>query len=229
MELPGKCTVEGGSRLKAASINVPADISSAAFPIAAAVLVKDSCLTLQNVGLNPTRDGFLRALKAMGADIAYQSGPVEPGEPAGDIRVRYNGRLRAIDLPQEWVPSMVDEIPVLMVLAAFADGTTRIRGAAELRVKESDRLAVMGEGLRKLGVQITDYEDGVDIKGTDSISDAELESAMDHRCAMSFAVMALRSNTSLLIKDAEYIASSYPGFIRDMEAVGARIRMLDSK
>jgi 3-phosphoshikimate 1-carboxyvinyltransferase len=220
VEMPGKCSVDGGSKLKAADIMVPADISSAAFLIAAALLVEGSELCLKNVGLNPTRDGFLRALKEMGADIRYQRKDCA-GEPLGAIPVRYSGQLKAINLPEEWIPSMVDEIPVLMVLAAMAQGTSRIRGAAELRHKESDRLSVMCQGLRQLGVELKEFEDGVDITGTDTLASAELESAGDHRCAMSFAVLALRIPDGLKIKDAEYIATSYPGFIEDMNEIGA--------
>ncbi|MFT5140333.1 MAG: 3-phosphoshikimate 1-carboxyvinyltransferase [Lysobacterales bacterium] len=226
VQLPQQCSVDGGSRLKAADISVPADISSAAFLIAATLMVKGSDLVLNNVGLNPTRDGFLRALVQMGADITYRQN-LTGAEPSGDIHVRYSGRLKAITLPEEWVPSMVDEIPVLMVLAAMAEGTSRIRGAAELRHKESDRLAVMSAGLMRLGIEIQEFEDGIDIKGSDNIIEANLESAGDHRCAMSFAVIALRSPGRLLINDAEYIATSYPGFVEDMRELGVRIQMVD--
>jgi 3-phosphoshikimate 1-carboxyvinyltransferase len=220
--------VYGGTVLKAASVSVPADISSAAFPMAAALLVEGSDIRLHRVGLNPTRDGFIRVLKAMGADLSVT--PLEEGEyePVADIRVRYSGRLKAVDLPAEWVPSMVDEIPVLMALAARANGITRIRGAAELRVKESDRLAVMGEGLRKLGIELTDYQGGVDVTGSDRLVDQVLESAGDHRCAMSFAVLGLSAQAGFRIRDAAYIATSYPGFVEDMNSLGANMRMRDS-
>ncbi len=227
--LPEKCTVIGGSKLQATQVRVPADISSTAFLIAAATLVEDSDVTLQNVGLNPTRDGFLRALKTMGADIEYEQELQRAAEPTGDIRVRYSGRLKAIDLPETWVPSMVDEIPILMVLAALSDGVSRIRGASELRVKESDRLAVMAKGLGLLGVPVKMYEDGVDITGVNSFRDGVLESAGDHRCAMSFAVMAMRAPVGLLIRDAEYITTSYPGFVDDMNMLGARMQMIDTE
>jgi 3-phosphoshikimate 1-carboxyvinyltransferase len=227
VELAGKCTVKGGGRLRGAEISIPADVSSAAFPIAAAVLLEDSEVLLSNIGVNPTRDGFLRALKEMGADISYIVNMTDTGEPASDICVRSTGRLKAIDLPESWVPSMVDEIPILMVVAALSDGITRIRGASELRVKESDRLQVMGDGLRALGITVVDYPDGVDIHGTDKIGMAELESAQDHRCAMSFAVLGLRASEKLQIRDAEYIATSYPGFIDDMNSLGTEMRMVN--
>jgi 3-phosphoshikimate 1-carboxyvinyltransferase len=164
----------------------------------------------------------------MGADLQITRRPSSGSEPAGDIRVRYSGRLQAIELPEQWVPSMVDEIPVLMVLAAVAKGTSRIRGASELRVKESDRLAVMGDGLRCVGIEVTDYDDGVDICGSDLLRDQTVESAGDHRCAMSFAVLALRTPGGLRIRNAEYIATSYPGFIDDMNSLGAHMHMVDT-
>jgi 3-phosphoshikimate 1-carboxyvinyltransferase len=221
-------TVTGGSKLLAAEISVPADISSAAFLIAAALLVEGSDLLLTNVGLNPSRDGFLRALQAMGAGLLITNRRTFGFEPVGDIRVRYSGRLRGFDLPEAWVPSMVDEVPVFMVLASMAEGVTRIRGASELRVKESDRLAVMGDGLRRLGIDLVDYQDGVDITGTDFLRDETLESAGDHRCAMSFAVLALRAPNGFRILDAEYISTSYPGFVVDMGSLGASMKMTES-
>lgn len=221
--------LEGGVRLIGTDIDVPADISSAAFLMAAALMVEGSEVVLTRVGINPTRDGFIRALKAMGADMEVVHDPGADYEPTATIRVRYSDRLKAIDLPAEWIPSMVDEVPALMVLASQARGVTRIRGAAELRVKESDRLAVMGSGLRALGVPVKDYTDGVDITGVESIGDGLLESAGDHRCAMSFAVLALRSKENLAIQDAEYIDTSYPGFVDDMNMLGAQMQVVESR
>lgn len=229
VEMPADRTVEGGSSLQATHIQVPADISSAAFVLAAAALSEGSEVTLTSVGVNPSRDGFLKAIKAMGADVELFNEQLVSEEPVADIRLRFCGRLSGIDLPRDWVPSMVDEIPVLMVLAALASGTTRIRGASELRVKESDRLKVMGDGLRALGVPVTDYPDGVDITGIDSFSGDVLESAGDHRCAMSFAVMGLRSEDGLGIRDAQYISTSYPGFVEDMNTLAGRLVMDDSQ
>jgi len=226
IELGEHCSVTGGSQLQATEIRVPADISSAAFLLAAAAMVEDSEICLENVGLNPTRDGFLRALKLMGADVTWQNHS-STAEPAGDIRIRYNGRLKSIDLPPEWIPSMVDEVPVLMVLAATADGITRIRGAGELRVKESDRLSVMCAGLTQMGVRLKEFEDGADIEGCSVFPDAVLESAGDHRCAMSFAVMGLLAASGHRIRGAGYISTSYPGFVRDMNSLGATMMMND--
>lgn len=228
VELPEPCTVVGGSRLKATELDIPADISSAAFLIAAALVVPGSRITLQRVGLNPARDGFVRAVCAMGGNLRCHDEGDASGDPLGTIEAVYSGRLRAIDLDPAWVPSMVDEIPVLMVLAATARGTTRIRGARELRVKESDRLAVMGKALEQCGVAVTLYDDGADITGTPGLNHAVLDSASDHRCAMSLAILGLTIKDGLLIEAAEYIATSYPGFEDDMRRMGARLGMVST-
>jgi len=224
VEMPAPLTVVGGAVLEAADVRVPADISSAAFAMCAALLVPGSDLVLEDVGLNPTRTGLLRALEAMGADLGVD-GDFGGFEPRGTVRVRHSGHLRAIELPEEWIPSMVDEIPVLMALAAKADGVTRIRGASELRVKESDRLAVMGDALRRCGVRVADYPDGVDIHGPAQLEDALVDSAGDHRCAMSMAVLALCAPRGIRIRGAGYIATSYPGFVADMNGLGADMRV----
>jgi 3-phosphoshikimate 1-carboxyvinyltransferase len=219
--------LEGGAQLHGRRFRVPADISSAAFPLAAAVLTPGSDILLRNVGLNSTRTGLLDAVRAMGADLEIRLTPNSDSEPAGDIRVRYSGRLRAININGEQIPGMVDEIPVLMALAATAEGMTRIRGAAELRLKESDRLAVMGGALRALDVGIQLYADGADIEGRESLRDvAELDSAGDHRCAMSLAVLGTRTGVGLRIRQAQYIATSYPDFVRHMNSLGANLRMV---
>jgi 3-phosphoshikimate 1-carboxyvinyltransferase len=218
--LPAPCTVTGGSRLKAAQFAVPADISSAVFSLAAAALVKGSEISLTQVGLNPTRDGMLHCLQEMGANVSISNQSVDAAEPVGDIHLSFSGPLKAIDVPVSRVPDMIDELPLLMALAATASGITRIRGAAELRVKESDRIAVMAKGLQVLGVNLTEYPDGIDITGG-AVSGGEVESAGDHRCAMSFAVLGLVAAAPVRIKNAEYIATSYPGFVDDMNNLGA--------
>ncbi len=222
VSMPAPSTVDGGARLRGAELRVPGDPSSAAFPAVAALLLADSDVTLRDVGLNPTRDGFFRAARAMGGDLEIGAADDPDGEPSGDIRVRQRGALSAVDLPSAWVPSMIDEIPALMVLAACARGTTRIRGAAELRV-ESDRIAVMSAGLRALGVAVTEYPDGADITGTRQLRSAPLNAAGDHRCAMSFAVLGLLVPGGVTISGAEHIDTSYPGFVKDMNALGAPI------
>ena len=221
--LPNACSVTGGSRLKATNFEVPADISSAVFSLGAAALVADSEIRLTQVGLNPTRDGFVHCLRDMGADVEVKNSFEDAAEPTGDIHLRFNGRLSAIDVPVERVPDMIDELPLLMALAATASGITRIRGAAELRVKESDRIAVMAAGLQKLGVTVSEYPDGIDITGGD-VCGGEVESAGDHRCAMSFAVLGLVASSAIRIRSAEYIATSYPGFVDDMNGLGAGLR-----
>ena len=227
VKLPSPCSVDGGSRLKASRFAVPADISSAVFALAAAAMTPGSEVTVSQVGLNPTRTGFLRCLEAMGADVKITNQSAQSTEPVGDIRLRFNDSLKAIDVPESLVPDMIDELPLLMALAATASGVTRIRGAAELRVKESDRIAVMAAGLRKLGVELQEYPDGIDVKGG-KVSGGRVQSACDHRCAMSFAVLGLVASGPVLIEDAEYIATSYPGFTGDMGRLGAHMQAQDN-
>jgi len=214
VDLPAPCCVTGGARLKAAVFDVPGDISSAVFPLAAAALSPGSEILLKRVGLNATRKGFLDCLQEMGADLQVVSRSDQGAEPAGDIRLVFNGILRGIDVPESRIAAMIDELPLLMALAATASGTTRIRGAAELRVKESD--------LRKLGVVLKEYQDGIDIKGG-NISGGRVESAGDHRCAMSFAVLGLVASAEVQIEGAQFIATSYPGFCDDMHRLGANM------
>jgi len=224
VDLPSPRTVVGGSRLSACRFAVPADISSAVFMLAAAAMTPGSEVLVRQVGLNPTRTGFLRCIEAMGASLSVANPAAENTEPVGDLRLEYNGRLRAIDVPEALIPDMIDELPMLMALAATASGTTRIRGAAELRVKESDRIAVMANGLRKLGVELEEYPDGIDIRGG-RVTGGRVDSAGDHRCAMSFAVLGQVASAPVAIGQAEYIATSYPGFTGDMHRLGARMYM----
>ncbi|MCH7505792.1 MAG: 3-phosphoshikimate 1-carboxyvinyltransferase [Proteobacteria bacterium] len=216
------CAVSGGSRLTAAHIRIPGDISSAAFFMVAATALPDSSLTLNNVGLNDTRDGIIRVLQAMGADLRVSNRRIYGEEAVGDIRIRYNGQLKGIDIPQQWIPSLIDELPIIMVLAAVADGITRIRGAEELRVKESDRISVMARGLESLGVRLTQYRDGIDIEGG-AIRGGSVDGAGDHRCAMSFCVLGQLADSDLEVKGCGNIATSYPGFAHDLKTVGGRI------
>jgi 3-phosphoshikimate 1-carboxyvinyltransferase len=224
VDLPSACTVVGGSRLKASRFAVPGDISSAVFALAAAAMTPGSEVVVRQVGLNPTRTGFLRCLEAMGASFSITNRSAETTEPVGDIRLVYNEHLQAIDVPGSLVPDMIDELPLLMALAVTASGVTRIRGAAELRVKESDRIAVMANGLRKLGVELEEFPDGIDISGG-RVSGGRVDSAGDHRCAMSFATLGLVASGRVLIEDAQYIATSYPGFTNDMTRLGASMQV----
>jgi len=225
VNLPSPCSVDGGSKLTASRFAVPGDISSAVFTLAAAAMTPGSDVMVRQVGLNPTRTGFLRCLEAMGADISITDQSAQSTEPVGDIRLVYSDGLKAIDVPESLVPDMIDELPLLMALAVTASGVTRIRGAAELRVKESDRLAVMANGLRSLGVDLKEYPDGIDIKGG-KVSGGRVASAGDHRCAMSFAVLGLVASGRVLIEDAEFIATSYPGFSIDMIHLGAKMQVV---
>jgi 3-phosphoshikimate 1-carboxyvinyltransferase len=206
----GWAKLTGGHRLQATDVVVPADFSSAAFFLVAATLVPGSELLLQSVGMNPRRIGLLLALRAMGADIRLVNARELGGEAVADFVVRH-APLRGIDVPVEIVADMIDEFPALFVAAAAATGTTRIRGAAELRVKESDRIAVMAKGLRTLGIDIEETPDGAVIHGG-RIEAGEVDSAGDHRCAMSFAIAGLVARGAVRIRDCANVATSFPDF-----------------
>ncbi len=195
------------------TIEVPADISSAAFFIVAACIVPGSELTVPNVGVNPTRTGIFDVLRAMGADIAIENPREQAGEPVADIRVRYQ-KLRAAEITGALIPRTIDEIPVLAVAASCAEGTTVIRDASELRVKESDRIATMASELRKMGVPVTELPDGMEITGRETREGAVFESHGDHRIAMSMAVAGLAARGETVVRDAAWIETSFPGFER---------------
>lgn len=207
----GFARLAGGHRLRATSIDVPADFSSAAFFIVAASIVPGSEILLRDVGMNPRRVGLLHALRAMGADIRESNPRGQGGEPVADLIVRH-APLTGIDVPVEIVPDMIDEFPILFVAAAAARGTTRIRGAAELRVKESDRIAVMAKGLRALGIRIEETPDGAVIEGG-TFDCGEVDSAGDHRCAMSFSVAGLVARGPVRVGNCANVATSFPGFV----------------
>ncbi len=207
---PGWATLQPGGRLHATDVAVPADFSSAAFFLVAASVIPGSDLLLERVGMNPRRTGLLHALQAMGADITVEAGDTQGGEPVADLRVRH-ARLRGIDLPAEWVPDMIDEMPALFVAASVAEGRTVVRDAAELRVKESDRIAGMATGLRALGVAIEETPDGALIDGG-LLHGGTVDSLSDHRLAMSFAVAAQRASGPVTIRDVANVATSFPGF-----------------
>lgn len=207
----GWARLSGGHRLRATDVRVPADFSSAAFFLVAASLVPGSDLVLSAVGLNPRRTGLLAALRLMGADIVEQDRREQGGELVADLRVRH-APLHGIDLPPALVPDMIDEFPALFVAAAAARGTTRIRGAAELRVKESDRLAAMTRGLEALGVAVIERPDGADVQGG-PIGGGRVDSRGDHRIAMSFAVAGMIAAGPVRIADCANVATSFPGFL----------------
>jgi 3-phosphoshikimate 1-carboxyvinyltransferase len=207
---PGFARLSGGQRLRATDIAVPADFSSAAFFIVAATLVPGSELRLREVGLTPRRTGLLAALRAMGADIVEEGQANHGGEPVADLVVRH-APLRGIEVPVELVPDMIDEFPILAVAAACAQGTTVVRGAAELRVKESDRIAAMAAGLRSLGVHVEERPDGAVIEGG-ALRGGAIDSLGDHRIAMAFAVAGQLAEGDVAIDDVANVATSFPGF-----------------
>lgn len=219
--------LQGGGRLTAGPIDVPSDISSATFFLVAAAITPGADLILEHVGINPTRIGVINILKAMGADLELIDEREAGGEPVANIRIRHTP-LRGIDIPADQVPLAIDEFPALFIAAANAAGTTRLRGAEELRVKESDRLQAMADGLSALGVDNTLYEDGIDIvgrlegQGSDgpSYGGGRIDSLGDHRIAMAFTVAGLRASGEIVIDDCANVATSFPGFVELARHVG---------
>jgi 3-phosphoshikimate 1-carboxyvinyltransferase len=220
-------TLTGQPELTAADIDVPADISSAAFPLVAALLTEGSTVTLPGVGLNPGRAGIVQTLRDMGANIEEINPRTAGGEPVCDLVVR-SGPLRGIEVPAERAPSMIDEYPVLAVAAAAAEGRTVMRGLAELRVKESDRLAAMAAGLAACGITVEEGEDSLTVIGVNGIpaggNNAPVETHFDHRIAMSFMVLGTVAAAPVTIDDGTAIATSFPDFIDLMNGLGADIR-----
>ncbi|MBE9127746.1 MULTISPECIES: 3-phosphoshikimate 1-carboxyvinyltransferase [unclassified Coleofasciculus] len=209
-------TVIGPAQLQGQTVIVPGDISSAAFWLVAGAIVPDSELLIENVGVNPTRTGILDALEMMGADIQLENQRIVAGEPVADLRVRH-GRLNACKLAGDLIPRLIDEIPILAVAAAFAEGTTVIRDAAELRVKESDRLAVMASQLTSMGARVTELPDGLEITGGVPLTGTEVDSHDDHRIAMSLAIAALNATGTMTIHGAKAAAISYPDFTTTLQ------------
>ncbi|HEY9811405.1 MAG TPA: 3-phosphoshikimate 1-carboxyvinyltransferase [Halomicronema sp.] len=211
-------TVTGPANLHGQPVVVPGDISSAAFWLVAASIVPGSDLVIENVGVNPTRTGILEALQLMGADIELQNQREVAGEPVADLRVRHTS-LNACEIGGDIIPRLIDEIPILAVAAVFAKGTTVIRDAAELRVKESDRIAVMATQLNLLGAKVTELPDGLEIVGGTPLVGAEVDSADDHRIAMSLAIAALNAKGTTTISRAEAAAISYPDFTATLQQI----------
>ncbi|WBH16310.1 3-phosphoshikimate 1-carboxyvinyltransferase [Sphingomonas radiodurans] len=218
-------SITGEAELKPQSIVVPGDPSSAAFWMVAATIVPGSDVVIENVGLNPTRAGLIVALRMMGADITELDPRSVGGEPVADLRVRHTA-LTAIEVPHDLAPAMIDEYPVLFVAAAFATGRTVARGADELRVKESDRIAVMKAALDANGVTTIEHEDGLSIKGSggDPIpGGAQIASKLDHRIAMSMVVAGLHARRQISIDDASPVATSFPTFFALLESLGGSV------
>jgi 3-phosphoshikimate 1-carboxyvinyltransferase len=217
-----RVTVEGHPELVAAPVAVPGDPSSAAFPLVAGLMVAGSELTVAGVGLNPSRTGLLTSLAEMGADIAQLNQRTEGGEPVADLRVRA-GTLRGAEIPPERAPSMIDEYPILAVAAACAGGTTVMRWLAELRVKESDRLAGIAEGLQRCGVKVSVQSDDLIVEGDGGppAGGATIATRLDHRIAMAFLVLGLTTENPVTIDDHRPIATSFPDFVPLMYRLGA--------
>ncbi len=216
---PGHACVRGGQRLRACDVDVPADFSSAAFFLVAASIVPGSDLVLEAVGMNPRRTGLLATLREMGADITVEREAVQGGEEVADLRVRH-APLRGIEVPVDRVPDMIDEFPALFVAATVAEGPTIVRGAAELRVKESDRLATMSTALRSLGARIDETPDGATIRGGTALTGGRVHAHGDHRIAMSAAVAGQLASAPVRIDDCDNVATSFPGFVALTTSIG---------
>ncbi len=208
--------VKGGQELKGTEIYCPADPSSAAYFAALATLAPEGSLKLKDVLLNPTRDGFYRKLLEMGADITFENTREISNEPRADLIVRPVERLKAVKVEPEEVTSMIDEIPILAILMALADGVSEVRGAKELRYKESDRIKAVVHNLRKMGVKVEELEDGFIIEGTEKLKGAKIETFGDHRIAMAFAVAGLVTDEEVIIDRPECVSISYPQFWDDL-------------
>lgn len=213
--------VSGGGRLTACDIDVPADISSAAFFLVGASIAGGSDVLLEHVGLNPTRDGVITILRQMGADIEVLGRREVGGEPVADLHVR-SAPLKGIHIPESLVPLAIDEFPALFVAAACAQGETVLTGAEELRVKESDRIQVMADGLQTLGADVVPTSDGVVIRGG-AIGGGHVDSHGDHRIAMAFAMAGLRADDEIVIDDCANVNTSFPGFVDFAAGLGSRV------
>jgi len=220
----GRASLSGGHRLVSTDVRIPADFSSAAFFLVAATLIPGSELRLKQVGMNPRRIGLLHVLRQMGADIREEHPGEQGGEPVADLVVRH-APLRGIEVPLEHVADMIDEFPILFIAAACAEGVTTIRGAAELRVKESDRISAMAEGLRAIGFTLQETPDGAIITGHRSaLQGGEVHAHGDHRIAMAFAVAAQVASGEIQIHDVQHVATSFPGFDQLARGAGFGLR-----
>lgn len=218
-------TLTGQPELESKEVVIPGDPSSAAFPLIAALITPESEITIKNIGLNPLRIGLVDTLREMGADIDVTGARDQAGEPVADLVVR-TSQLKGVTVPPERAPSMIDEYPVLAVAAAAADGVTRMQGLAELRVKESDRLAAIADGLTACGVGVEIEDDDLIVTGAPASipGGAQIESRMDHRIAMSFLVLGMTAKQPVAIDDSHHIATSFPSFVGLMKGLGADIK-----
>ena len=216
-------SIEGQHELKAQNLDIPGDPSSAAFPMVAALITEGSEIIIENIMLNPTRTGLITTLIEMGGDISIENRRVAGGEDVGDLHVKYS-RLKGVRVPPTRAPSMIDEYPILSVAASFAEGTTRMEGLEELRVKESDRLNAVEAGLQANGVATASGHDWLEVHGGGAPGGGRVTTHMDHRIAMSFLVMGLASRIHTQIDDSAFIATSFPGFTELLNGMGARIQ-----
>ena len=216
-----KISIEGGHKLTACDIQVPGDISSATFFMVAGLIAKEGELTIRNVGMNPTRVGSINILKQMNGDLTVINERMAGGEPVADIVVKASN-LKGIEVQERDVPLAIDEFPAIFIAAACANGTTRLRGAEELRVKESDRIQAMADGLAILDINCTVYEDGIDIVGG-QLTSGTVNSHDDHRIAMSFAISSIRSTGIVKILDCDNVATSFPNFVALANQVGLSV------
>lgn len=225
-------TLTGQPELKPQTIAVPRDPSSAAFPVCAALIVPESDVLVPGIGLNPTRAGLFTTLREMGADLSYENERLEGGEPVADLRARYSPDMKGIDVPPARAASMIDEYPVLSVVAAFAKGQTMMTGVKELRVKESDRIAAMADGLRACGIDVEDGDDWWSVTGMgpgNVPGGATCVSHLDHRIAMSFMILGMGAQTPVSVDDASPIATSFPIFEPLMAQLGAQLDRAGAK
>lgn len=229
-----RISLQGGGKLVGTNIQVPSDISSAAFFMVGAAITENSDVTLEAVGINPTRTGVIEILKQMGADLSVENERIAGGEPIADIRIRGSRTLKGIHVPEDQVPLAIDEFPALFIAAACAEGETVLTGAAELRVKESDRIQVMADGLKTMGIDCTPTDDGIIIQGKGKAGDwspvftgGEIESHHDHRIAMSFSMAGLRTSGEIKIVGTETVATSFPTFTELAGVAGLNIQVTE--
>ncbi|MDE0211317.1 MAG: 3-phosphoshikimate 1-carboxyvinyltransferase [Boseongicola sp.] len=225
-------TLKGHAELRPQVISVPRDPSSAAFPVATALIVEGSDVLVPNVGMNPTRTGFFSTLREMGADLSLEDEREEGGEPVADIRARFSPGLKGIEVPPERAASMIDEYPILSVVSAFAEGRTVMRGVGELRVKESDRIDAMATGLRAVGGTVREGEDWWEVEGMGPSGvpgGACVEARLDHRIAMSFLSLGLGAKEAVTVDDAASIATSFPTFAAIMTELGASLEPVQAE
>lgn len=222
-------TLKGGQMLKGCAIDVPGDPSTAAFPTIAALMVPGSELYLPHITMNPRRNGLYTTLLEMGADISLEQPRIEGGEPIADLRIRYNGPLKGVTVPPDRIASMIDEVPALAMVAACANGATHMTNLGELRVKESDRLKMVADGLAACGVKLEMGEESLTIHGTGKTpkGGATIQTALDHRIAMSFLCLGFVTDEPVTVDDITPVTTSFPAFVETMGELGAKLESSD--